>query len=52
MLDRSPGQRATAALVSLLRRVSASAAVALRIPAVRTFVRTADALVLEAFLTE
>ena len=52
LLDRSAGQSATAALVTLLRRASPSAAMALRVPALRRFVKAADALVLEAFLRD
>jgi hypothetical protein len=52
LLDRSTGQSATAALTKLLRRLSPPAALALRVPAVRGFVRAADALVVEAFLRE
>jgi AcrR family transcriptional regulator len=52
LLDRSAGQSATTALVKLLRRLSPSAALALRVPAVRTFVKAADALVVEAFLRD
>jgi AcrR family transcriptional regulator len=52
LLDRSAGHSATAALVRLLRRLSPSAALALRVPAVRSFVKAADALVVEAFLRD
>jgi AcrR family transcriptional regulator len=52
LLERSPGQRATAALLKLLRRLMPYAALALRVPAARSFVRAADALVAEAFLRD
>jgi len=48
LLDRSPRQRATTALVSLTARLLPSAAVALRVPAVRRFVISVDQLVCEA----
>jgi len=48
LLDRSPGQRATTALVSLLRQMLPSVALTLRFPAVRRFVRTAAELSREA----
>jgi AcrR family transcriptional regulator len=50
LLDRSPRQRATRALVGLFRRALPSAALALRLPAVRGFVTTADALFEEGLL--
>ena len=52
LLDRSPKQRATAALVSLTRQVLPSAGLALRVPAVRRFVVSVDALVREALLAD
>jgi AcrR family transcriptional regulator len=50
LLDRSPGQRATSALVSLLRKMLPSASLTLRLPLVRGFVQSADALFTEALL--
>jgi hypothetical protein len=50
LLDRSPGQKATAGLVRLFRRMLPSAAVALRVPPVRHFVRSLDALIVEALM--
>lgn len=44
LLDRSRGQRATRGLVGLLGRMLPSAALALKLPAARRFVHTADAL--------
>lgn len=44
LLDRSPGQRATTALVGLFGQILPSATLALRLPPVRKFLRTADAL--------
>ena len=52
LLDRSAGQRATKALVGLLRGVMPSAVLALRLRPVRGFVRTADALFREGLLGE
>jgi hypothetical protein len=48
LLDKSPNQRATAALVSLTRQLLPSAGLALRVPPVRKFVISLDELVLEA----
>jgi AcrR family transcriptional regulator len=48
LLDRSPGQRATGRLVALLGRALPLAALALRLPPVRSLVRAADGLVREA----
>lgn len=50
LLDRTPGQRATSALVALFRQVLPSAALALRLPPVRGFVQSADTLFREALL--
>lgn len=50
LLDRSPQQRATRALVALLARVLPSATLALKLPAVRGFVASADALFEEGLL--
>ena len=44
LLDRSPGQRATTALVALFRQILPSAALALRLRPVQGFVQSADAL--------
>lgn len=44
LLDRSPNQRATRGLVALVRQMLPSAALALRLRAVRGFVQSADAL--------
>jgi len=48
LLDKSAGQRATGALVSLTEQLLPSASLALRVPAVRRFVLSFDALVREA----
>jgi AcrR family transcriptional regulator len=48
LLDKSPNQRATAALVSLTRQLLPSAGLALRVPPVRKFVISVDELVREA----
>ena len=48
LLDKSAGRRATAALVALTRQLLPSAALALRVPAVRRFVLSVDELVREA----
>jgi len=50
LLDKSPRQRATHALVSLVGRILPSAALTLRLPGVRGFVQSADALFREALL--
>lgn len=50
LLDRSPRQRATRGLVGLLERVMPSAALALKLPIVRGFVTSADALFEEGLL--
>lgn len=50
LLDRSPGQRATTALVALLGQVLSSFALTLRLPRVRAYVRAADALVGDGLL--
>lgn len=52
LLDRSPGQRATTALVALLGRMLPSVALTLRLPRVRRYVHDADLLVGEALLDE
>lgn len=48
LLDKSTNQRATAALVSLIQQLVPSAALALRVPPVRKFVISVDALIREA----
>jgi AcrR family transcriptional regulator len=48
LLDKSPHQRATATLVSLIKQLLPSAAVTLRVPPVRRFVIAVDELVREA----
>ena len=50
LLDKSPKQRATLALVSLFRQLLPSAALTLRLPPVRRFVQSADELFREALL--
>jgi AcrR family transcriptional regulator len=50
LLDKSPAQRATRGLVSLVGRMLPSAAIAIRLPLVRGFVQSADALLGEALL--
>jgi AcrR family transcriptional regulator len=52
LLDRSPGQRATQGLVSLIRQMLPSAALALHLRPVRGFLQSADALFREALLAE
>ena len=50
LLDKSPAQRATQHLVSLLRQLLPTAALTLRLPLVRGFVKSADRLFCEALL--
>ena len=52
LLDRSPGQRATKALVALMRQLLPSAALTLKLRPVRGFVQSADALFREGLLGE
>jgi hypothetical protein len=52
LLDKSPGQRATAALVSLIERALPLAATALRVPGVPGLLVAADALVRDALLDD
>jgi len=52
LLDRSPGQRATKALVSLTRQLLPSGALALRLRPVRACVQSADSLFEEGLLGE
>ena len=48
LLDKSPHQRATAALISLLQQLLPSAALTLRVSPVRKFVTSVDGLVRDA----
>jgi AcrR family transcriptional regulator len=50
LLDRSPTQRATSALVALFRQILPSASLALNLRTVRGFVQSADSLFAEALL--
>lgn len=50
LLDKSPKQRATTALVALIGQLLPSAALTLRLPVVRKFVTSADALVGDALI--
>jgi AcrR family transcriptional regulator len=52
LLDKSPGQRATAALVRLVERALPLAATALRVPGVSGLLVSADALVRDALLDD
>jgi len=52
LLDRSPRQRASAALVALLERALPLASAALRLPAAARLIRTADALAREGLFGE
>ena len=52
LLDRTPGQRATQALLALIRQMLPSAALALHLRPVRGFVQSADALFGEGLLGE
>jgi len=52
LLDKSAKQRATAALVTLVHQVLPSAGMTLRLPPVRRFVLSTDALVREALFDE
>jgi AcrR family transcriptional regulator len=52
LLDRSPGQRATQALLVLIRQILPSAALALHLRPVRGFVQSADVLFREGLLGE
>jgi AcrR family transcriptional regulator len=52
LLDKSPTQRATTALVALTQQLLPSAALALRVPPVKRFVIAADALVREALFED
>jgi hypothetical protein len=48
LLDKTPGQRATSALVSLTRELLPSAALSLRVPPVRRFVLSLNELIRQA----
>jgi AcrR family transcriptional regulator len=50
LLDRSSGQGATASLVALVQRILPGVALTLRLPGVRQFALSADALLREALL--
>ncbi len=52
LLDKSPQQRATTALVSLTRQLLPSAALTLRVPPVRRFVIAVDELVRDALFAD
>ncbi|HMC78512.1 MAG TPA: TetR/AcrR family transcriptional regulator [Vicinamibacterales bacterium] len=52
LLDKTPGQRATAALVALTRQLLPSAVLALRLPPVRRFVTSIDELIREGLFGE
>jgi AcrR family transcriptional regulator len=51
LLDRTPGQRATSALVLLTKQLLPSAALAIRVPPVRRFIVSVDQLMGEALLS-
>lgn len=50
LLDKTPKQRATVALVGLMRQLLPSAALALRLPLIRRFVTSMDELIREGLL--
>jgi len=52
LLDKSPRQRATKALVAVLRQALPSFALMLRLPPIRSFVQSADELFREALFDE
>jgi len=52
LFDRSPGQRATGALVALIERILPSFGLAMMLPQVRNFMRSADVLVREALFDD
>jgi len=52
LLDKTPKQRATTALVALTRQMLPSAALTLRLPPIRRFVLTMDALLREALFND
>jgi AcrR family transcriptional regulator len=51
LLDKSPGQRATGALLSITQQILPSLTLSLRLPAVRRFIISADGLVGEALFS-
>jgi AcrR family transcriptional regulator len=51
LLDKSPQQRATSALVVLTQQMLPSASLSLRLPSIRRFVVSSDALIREALFT-
>jgi len=51
LLDKSRDQRATGTLVTLIAQMLPSAALALRLPAMRRFVTSLDELIREALFT-
>ena len=51
LLDRSPGQRATGTLLALTTQMLPSLSLTLRLPSVRAFLLSADALIEDALLT-
>jgi AcrR family transcriptional regulator len=52
LLDKSPRQRATEGLVECIEKIMPTFAVVLRLPPIRAFVRSADALFLEALFED
>jgi len=52
LLDKSPSQRATTSLLSLLGQVLPSAAITLRLPLIRRVVQSADVLVRQALFND
>lgn len=50
LMDRSPNQRATDALVAMIRRAAHPVALSLRLPRARRWLRSADSLVSDALL--
>jgi len=50
LLDRTPKQRATAALVALTEQMLPSAALTLRLPPIRRFVLTMDELIRDGLM--
>jgi AcrR family transcriptional regulator len=52
LLDRSPGQRATDALIALTAQLLPSASLALRLPPVRRYVASVDALLCESLFDD
>jgi len=52
LFDRSSGQRATTALVALIERILPSFGLAMMLPQVRNFIRSADVLVRESLFDD